>query len=294
MRSMTGFGQGAAEGERFRVAVTLRAVNHRYLDVVMRLKEELRPQEKTLRNLLAGELHRGRVEAAFEVESLAGETTSLKVDRGLLASLRQTVDELAEEGLIERRIELADILRMPEMVHLASESNEEWQEEDLEPLTQATEIALEQLVASRSAEGESLRSAIFERIDALESLHGEMTERAQELPAVLAASLKERIANLVEDDAMPDETRLAQEVAITVDRNDVSEELDRLVSHLEHFRSISENDGSIGKRLDFLSQEIFRELNTIGSKCRDAALVRLVLDGKVLCEQIREQVQNVE
>jgi len=113
----------------------------------------------------------------------------------------------------------------------------------------------------------------------------------------LAGGLRQRIRELlVAEDAAGalDENRLAQEVAILVDKSDVSEELDRLFSHLEHFREVMDEEGSLGKRLDFLTQEIFRELNTLGAKCRDSEMTRRVLDGKVLCEQIREQVQNVE
>ena len=294
MRSMTGFGQGAAEGERLRVSVTLRAVNHRYLDVMIRLKEEFRGHEKALRDQMGKVLHRGRVEAIFEVEILGESGVSLEPDRALLAALRRTVDELAEEGLMEREIQLADILRLPDAMRVRSGDGNALEDEDLSPLEEATTAALEQLVAAREAEGRALRAALDERVEGLRELHRAMQERATELPAQLAASLKERIEQLMEDGTLPDETRLAQEVAHTVDRHDVSEELDRLGSHLDHFTSIEAHEGSIGKRLDFLSQEIFRELNTIGSKCRDAPLVRHVLDGKVLCEQIREQVQNVE
>lgn len=295
MRSMTGFGQGSAEGRRFRVSVTLRAVNHRYLDLVIRLKDDFRPVEKRLRDLLTGRLTRGRVEAIFEVESLEAGAGTLTVNEPLLDSLRAQVDSLAERGRLSPEIRLSDLLRVPDGVRVVAEQDAEpWSTEELDLLPQAAEQALEQLVAAREAEGQALHQAIGERLTALGELHSAMATLAAELPEQLAEQLRERIARLVDEESMPDATRLAQEVALMVDRTDVSEELDRLRSHLEHFLDISGHEGSIGKRLDFLSQEVFRELNTIGSKCRDAELVRRVLDGKVLCEQVREQVQNVE
>ncbi len=293
MHSMTGFGQGVAEGERFRVSVTLRAVNHRYLDLVLRLKDEVRGTEHDLRRRLQEGLQRGRVEAIFETENIGAPDARIHIDRGLVSALRRSVGELANEGVLAEEVTLADLLKLPDAVRVEADI-QPWSEHDLELIFRATDEALAQLVEARRREGEALSSAIMERIAGLRELHGEMSVLAQALPKQMAESLKERVQQLLEDGTMPDETRLAQEVALWVDRTDVSEELDRLVSHLDHFEQIAGRQGSIGKRLDFLSQEIFRELNTIGSKCRDAPLVRHVLDAKVLVEQIREQTQNVE
>lgn len=293
MRSMTGFGQGSAEGERFRVAVTLRAVNHRYLDLVLRLKDEVRSAERDLRNLLTEVLERGRVEAVFDFEAVGDRGAKIVVDRALAKSLRGAVDELASAGLLASEITLSDLLRLPEALKVEAQ-DDPWSSEDLDLLFAATRRALAQLTEARSVEGKTLETVVLERISLLRELHQKMVGLAAALPEQLATALAERIEHLVDSDSLPDGTRIAQEVALLVDRTDVSEELDRLVSHLDHFEQIVGAEGSIGKRLDFLSQEIFRELNTIGSKCRDAPLVRLVLEAKFLVEQIREQVQNVE
>ncbi|MEM8930976.1 MAG: YicC/YloC family endoribonuclease [Acidobacteriota bacterium] len=292
MRSMTGFGQGSAEGAQCRVTVTLRAVNHRYLDVVIRARDEASVAERPLRDLLTGRLERGRVEAGVEVEFLGERPTEIVVDRALLGGLRATVDELAGQDLIARDLTLADLLRVPDAIRLDA-SGAAWGDDEIALVLDAGVRALDELIEARAAEGASLHAALLERIEGLEAVHGQMVERAAGLPEQMAASLRERIAKLL-DDVEPDPQRLAQEVAVLVDRADIAEELDRLASHLEHFRDLAERSGSLGKRLDFLGQEIFRELNTLGAKCRDAELVRHVLDGKVLCEQIREQVQNVE
>lgn len=292
MNSMTGFGQGIAENERLRVQVTLRTVNHRYLDLSMRLREDLRPFERRLRDVITGRLERGRVEISLGVETLTEQPVALSVNRGAIAGLQQLQHSLAAEGVVDKGLSLADILRMPEAVRLEVASLE-WRDTDVDLLVDATERALEQLVAGREHEGGHLRAALLQRIDKLDVSHLRMAERAAVLPATLRESLHERITSALDGHAL-DEDRLIQEVALLVERGDISEELDRLAAHLTHFREVIDQSGSIGKRLDFLSQEIFRELNTIGSKCRDSELVKLMLDGKVLCEQLREQVQNVE
>ena len=292
MRSMTGFGQGSAENERLRVQVTLRTVNHRYLDLSMRLREDLRASEKRLRDAITGRLERGRVEVSLAVEALAEQPVELSVNRAAIDSLQQLQRNLVSEGVVESGLSLADILRTPEIVRLELGSLE-WQDADLELLLDAAERALDQVVEGRELEGGQLRSALLQRIDKLEVTQRSMAQRAGELPNKLRETLHERISSALDGQPI-DADRLAQEVALLADRSDISEELDRLASHLMHFREVIEHSGSIGKRLDFLSQEIFRELNTMGSKCRNSELVKLVLDGKVLCEQLREQVQNVE
>jgi len=153
--------------------------------------------------------------------------------------------------------------------------------------------ALAQLVASREREGASLQAAMEERLALLAKVADRLDALRAPVAGELAAAMKRRLAELLAGQPL-DEARLAQEVALLVDRSDVTEELDRLRAHLGHFREVAAERGPSGKRLDFLTQEIFRELNTTGSKCRNHEMTRAVLDAKVLCEQIREQVQNVE
>ena len=293
MRSMTGFGTGTAEGERFRITVTLRAVNHRYLDLVLRLRDDLRQAERPLRELLTDELLRGRVEVVLEIESLDERPVAVRLDRGLLRQLHLALGELAEKGLVSAEVTLSDLLRLPEAVRVEVQDTE-WRDEDLELLQRAAAHALAQLVAARVEEGKRLAGILDGRLGELDRLSGVLRSRAERLPAQIADSLAQRIEQSLGEHPAPEEGRLAQEVALLVDRSDVREELDRLDAHLEHFRQLACAEGSIGKRLDFLAQEIFRELNTMGAKCRDAELVALVLEGKAVCEQIREQVQNVE
>ena len=292
MRSMTGYGEASGENARHDVTVSLRAVNHRFLDLQLRLGEDLRGSEAALRDLISREVARGRLEARVEVRSVAERKATVQVHMGVIREAHTAIHQLVEAGLVERGLAAGDLLRLPEAFRVELES-EEWSEEDAELLLGVARDAVAQLVASRETEGASLILAMEEKlqgireaVDRLDALRGSVREE-------IAAALRRRLAELL--GAQPlDEARLAQEVALLVDRSDVSEEIDRLRSHLEHFRGVTRETAATGKRLDFLTQEIFRELNTLGAKCRNAEMTRAVLDAKVLCEQIREQVQNVE
>ncbi len=292
MRSMTGFGQASRENQRFRMTVTLRGVNHRFLDLSMRLRDELRREEPALRELLSGRLRRGRVEVSIEVSGVGRRGVEVSIDREVADAVSSLASELEAGGVIAGKLAFGDLLRLPELVRLEI-PDPEWTAADRAMLLGVAEDALEQLIAARREEGSKILAALSGRIEDLRRLAAELSRRREETTGELAVSLRRRIAEVLDGDAVA-EDRLAQEVAYLVDRSDVSEELDRLQSHFEHFAAISSQDGSAGKRLDFLLQEIFRELNTLGSKCRDSEMTRRVLDAKVLCEQLREQVQNVE
>jgi uncharacterized protein (TIGR00255 family) len=292
MRSMTGYGEASGENARHGVTVSLRAVNHRFLDLQLRLGEDLRASEAALRDLIAREVARGRLEARVEVRSVAERKATVQVHMGVIREAHTAIHQLVEAGLVERGLAAGDLLRLPEAFRVELE-REEWGEEDGELLLAVARDAVAQLVASRETEGASLILAMEEKlkgiqeaVDRLDALRGSVREE-------IATALRRRLAELLGVQTL-DEARLAQEVALLVDRSDVSEEIDRLRSHLEHFRGVTRETAAAGKRLDFLTQEIFRELNTLGAKCRNAEMTRAVLDAKVLCEQIREQVQNVE
>jgi len=292
MRSMTGYGEGSGENARYAVSVSLRAVNHRFLDLQVRVGEDLRSSEAALRDLFGKELVRGRVEARVDVRPRAERSVSVEVNMGVVRAAHAATHQLVEAGLIERGLAAGDLLRIPEAfrVEVASEA---WNAEDHELLLAVARTAVAQLVASRETEGASLRAVLEERLLGLEDAVARLDSLRGAVREELSAALHRRLAELLGGQAL-DETRVAQEVALLVDRSDVSEEIDRLRAHVEHFRTVIRESGGAGKRLDFLTQEIFRELNTLGAKCRNAEMTRAVLDAKVLCEQVREQVQNVE
>ncbi|HXT20836.1 MAG TPA: YicC/YloC family endoribonuclease [Thermoanaerobaculia bacterium] len=295
---MTGFGQGSASGERHQVSVTLRSVNGRFLDLVVRLDEPYRALEAPLRARLEEQLRRGRVEINVDVRPLQALPARVTIQTGVVEALHRAWHDLAERGLVASELTLGDLLRIPEVVSVQLAADQVGEEEQSLALA-AAHTALLQLVEAREQEGEQLARILGERLAELTQAAARLRARAPAVRDELHASLARRLQELLasrpgQDNRAVDDVRLAQEVALLVERGDVTEELDRLDAHLAHFAELLSGDGSLGKRLDFLSQEILRELNTVGSKCRDAEMARTVLDAKVLCEQLREQVQNVE
>lgn len=292
MRSMTGYGEASGENARHAVTVSLKAVNHRFLDLQLRIPDELRPSEAVLRDLLGREVHRGRIEARLELRPLYERRAHVQVNLGVARAAYTAVRQLMDEGLAERGLSAGDLLRLPEAFRVQLEEGA-WDADDHELLLKVARDAVSQLVSGRLLEGASLAAALEERLRGLEEVVARLDALRQPVREEIAAALRRRLAELLDRQPV-DEARLAQEAAVLVDRSDVSEEIDRLRSHIDHFRSVVAEPGPTGKRLDFLTQEIFRELNTLGAKCRNPEMTRAVLDAKVLCEQMREQVQNVE
>jgi len=292
MRSMTGYGEAAGENARHAVSVSLKAVNHRFLDLQLRAGDELRTSEGAVRDLISREISRGRIEARVEARPLGERRADVHVHLGIVWAAHAATHQLVEDGLVATGLAAGDLLRIPEAfrVELASE---QWEAEDHDLLVRITREAVSQLVASRETEGTSLAVILEEKLRSMDQVVAKLDGLRGPVRDELATSLRRRLGELLGGQAI-DEGRVAQEAALLVDRSDVSEEIDRLRSHLDHFRSVTREPGPTGKRLDFLTQEIFRELNTLGAKCRNAEMTRAVLDAKVLCEQIREQVQNVE
>jgi uncharacterized protein (TIGR00255 family) len=289
---MTGYGQSAGENDRYRVSVSLRSVNSRYLDIAVRLRDEHVGSELAVREAVAAELARGRVDVTVEVDALAEREHAVRLRADVLASLQRQLAELVEAGVAVGRIEVRDLLHLPAVVEVEVGARE-WRSEDQDLLVEVAHGASRGLAAARAEEGSRLREKLEERLEGLRPLVEELDSRREEVKAVLHANLKRRLEALLgEGDVDP--ARLAQEAALLVERSDVSEELDRLMAHVEHFSEVCRQEGPVGRRLDFVVQEMVRELNTLGAKCRDAEMSRLVLDGKLLCEQLREQVQNVE
>lgn len=289
---MTGYGEATAENGRYQIAVRVRGVNHRFLDIVVRLGEEQRRNEALLRATVAERLHRGRVEVGGEIRYLGQRRAVVTVQSEVLDELKEVLDGLDERGWSLAEVRLGDLLRVPDLLKVEwGEAG--WEDGDHRLLVATAEAALDALLAEREREGAEIAEVLCHRLAELESWVGRLEERRGEVADGLHATLRARLASLAEDLEVDDD-RLVQEVAVLVDRSDVTEELDRLRSHLAGFRSGIEGPGPVGKRLDFLAQEILRELNTLGSKCRDGEMVGWVVEAKLACEQLREQVQNVE
>ena len=289
---MTGYGEGTATDRRHRVTVTARSVNHRNLDVVVRVRSPFRFLEPELRTAVAAEVRRGRVEIAVEVESawdaLEFDETGAAVER-----LLQTVRRWRRRGIVNSELSSGELLSAVRSLRPESGDGAAGPEERA-LVIETCRRAIASLILEREREGQVLADSLNGHLVALRACVGALAARRSEVVGEAAGELERRIGELVGVGDPLDPARLVQEVALLVERSDTAEELERLDGHLGGFEAAMKEAGPVGRRLVFLSQEILRELNTVGSKCRDLEMQQGVVEGKVLCEQLREQAQNVE
>jgi uncharacterized protein (TIGR00255 family) len=284
MRSMTGFGRGVVEQVRLRATVDIRAVNHRFLDLKLRGGPLSPALEDAVGTRVRAVVERGSVTVSIHLVRTAG---APRINAEAAGAAHVALAELARTlGLPGP--DLALVLAQPGVVALTEDDHEA---PDASVLA-ATDAALAQLATMRDAEGQALAKELTARLAELDGIRGGVAERARAMPEQIQQKLHARLAKLLEDEVDPQ--RVAQEVALLADRADVTEELVRLASHLEQARSLIAGKASAGRRLDFLVQELGRELNTIGSKSASAEITALVVEGKAVLEKVREQVQNVE
>jgi len=291
---MTGFGRARGSvGRDWSGEVVVRSVNSRFLDLTIKAKESEAPLEPTLRRVIGRHLHRGKVEVLLRLKRVAPSAQQIAVDEGLLEALLSRLSALSKKYPIEGTVSARDLLAMPQI--LAVETGADgFSPEETAAVENLAEQAVGAVVAMRAAEGKGIAAELAPRIDLLRKLGAGLATRREEIARNLAATLRERVRTLFPDVPL-DPGRLEQEAAIAADRADVAEELQRLQGHLDQFDGILRQGGvSVGKTLDFLSQEILRELNTLGSKSRDLVSTREILAMKAETEKIREQAQNVE
>jgi uncharacterized protein (TIGR00255 family) len=287
IRSMTGFAAVAANLPGMALAVELRSVNHRFLDLQLRLPDELRGLEAALRERILAELKRGKVECRITLQRPATGAAGLAVDLARVAELAKAAADVAKGAPGAMSLSVGEILRWPGVLA----------EPGVPPAELAAHAgrlvgeALAEFSASRVREGAKLIAMLVERCDAIETQIARVTPR---VPAIHAAFNEKLGARLREAGLDADQDRLKQELALFATKVDVAEELSRLATHVTEVRRVLAAGGSAGKRLDFLMQELHREANTLGSKSVDVELSRASLEIKVLIEQMREQVQNLE
>lgn len=290
MRSMTGFGAGEAPLGHGRLVVEVRTVNHRFLDVRVRLPKELADCAMMVEQLTRGRLSRGRCEISVRLDGAAhaGAILDRARARAAFAALAEVRDELAPGA----ELPLTLLATVPDLFVVSSEGEVARMRE---ALTVATHGALDAMDAMRAREGEGLRRDVAKRAHGLRLLVRAIAARVPDVLEGYRRRLRERIRTLMSTEEAPvDEARLEQEVVLFADRTDISEELTRLEIHLDGAAELLDCSEPCGRRLDFLLQEIGREINTIGAKSQDAAIARAVVEAKAELERVREQVQNVE
>ena len=292
MKSMTGFGRGAAAGDEFTVAVEIKTVNNRYLDIHLRLSQELSPLEMIIRKRIGARLARGRVDLNINFERTGA--TTYEINRPLIAGYVSAMREIQQQFNLAGDIDVSAVARLPGALAPARDGMDEVNTAGLE---RALDEALDSLELMRESEGAALAEEMRSRLAKIEAQVPVIEAASAGLADAYRERLQKRVGDLIARGGQAielDAGRLEQEVAYLADHSDVSEELTRLRSHLEQFRTAIDAEGEVGKRLDFLLQELNREANTVLSKSTEISIKDAGLAIKAEVEKLREQVQNVE
>lgn len=291
--SMTGFAAASREADDLAVSVTLRSVNHRHLDAQFRLPSSLQGLEPALRTAVQQQVARGRLEVAFTVLERVEPVVMVDIDEGLVQAVSDAVARVRATGLVEGPLHPGDILRLPQVLKVREERPAVDGARLEAVVREVLDEALAALGEMRRREGEFLATELEERRQALIGLVDALEEASRDGAAGIEARLRQRIAELRLEPQV-DENLLAQEVVRFVARSEIREEVVRLRAHLAHWVELVAGDEPVGRKLDFLLQEMNREVNTIGSKAEGARASSLVVTAKAELEKMREQVQNVE
>lgn len=291
IKSMTGFGRCEYEQESRRFTVELKSVNHRYLDVSIRMPKKLNFFETSVRTLVKQYANRGKVDIFITYEDLSEGQVSLKYNAALAAEYIKYFRQMSEEFGVEDDVKSSVLARCPEVLTMEEQSEDE--EELWLVMRTALERAFSQLVETRAVEGENLKRDILEKLSVMEQLVEKIEACAPEILAKYRERLEEKVRELLSD-AQLEESRIAAEVVLFADKICTDEEIVRLKSHISHMRDTLETPEGIGRKLDFIAQEMNREANTILSKANALEVSNYAIDLKTEIEKVREQIQNIE
>jgi len=290
IKSMTGFGQGSAQGDAFRVRVDVRTVNNRFLDIHTQIPQELASLEMSIKKQVQAALNRGRVDVTISVEQMKQAT--FEINRPLVSGYLSALSEMKREFGLEGEPSLELIAKLPGALQVSQDSSG-LDEAMVAGVAAAVSQALTTLTEMRVVEGQALATELSSRLDHIEVELPAIESEAGRLPGIYKEKLLKRLQEAVAGGQV-DETRLAQEAVMLADRSDISEEIARLKSHIVQMRDVLRGEEEVGKRLDFILQEMNREANTILSKSGDLAISDAAIAIKTEVEKLREQGQNVE
>lgn len=291
IKSMTGFGRCEIQKDARKFTVELKSVNHRYLDVNIRMPKKLNFFETSIRTLLKSYANRGKIDIFITYEDLSKNQVSVKYNSAVAAEYIKYSAQMEKEFGIQNDIRTSVLLRCPEVLTMEEQTEDE--DELWNALEKALEGAFVQFVETRTKEGENLKRDIIAKLDFLENEIGYIEERSPQIVAEYRKKLEEKMKELLEDTQI-EEGRIAAEVILFADKICTDEEVVRLKSHIRHMRSTLEEEEGIGRKLDFIAQEMNREANTILSKANDIEVSDRAISLKTEIEKIREQIQNIE
>lgn len=290
IKSMTGFGKSSLINEKREYQMEMKSVNHRYLDINIKLPRPLIFLEETIKKEIAAKIQRGKIEVFVTFNNKEQNSEKITINKELAKTYIKQIKELAEESQISTEINVLEIVQMPDVLNISMEQDEEVLKKEIIELTQKT---VEKLVEMRKFEGKKIAEDLENRIEDINKKIIKISAISTRLIEEYIVKLEKRIKELLQTDEI-DKNRLAQEVVIYADKCSIEEEITRLKSHINQFKELLCTEGAIGKKIDFLIQEMNREINTVGSKANQLEIIDVVVDVKTELENIREQIQNIE
>lgn len=292
IRSMTGYGKGTLEIESRQYQIEIKSVNHRYSDISVKMPRTLSYLEEDIKKQISEKIKRGKIDVFVTFENNSQEGKQIKINKEIAKIYINELKELAEEENILSNIEVVDISKFPDVLTIKTDDNDEKIKNEV---VQTIEEAINKIIEMKNTEGEKISKDLLKRLEKIENKIEEISEKSTGLIEGYVVKLEKRIKEILKTEEI-DKSRLAQEVVIYADKCSIEEEITRLKSHIYQFKKliIDNKSETIGKKLDFIIQEMNRETNTIGSKANNLEITNAVVDIKTQLEDIREQVQNIE
>lgn len=290
MKSMTGFGRASLESNGKNYIIEIKTVNNKYSDITVKSPKRLSFMEDKIRKQIANRITRGKVEVSVSFFDFSNKSKNVVLNKEIAKEYIKQLREIADENNLSENISVVEIAKLPNILNsIDSDNDEEIAGEALKCLN----MALDSLIEMRKAEGENIKQDLLVRIERVQNLVDKIAENSKGIVEEYVSKLEKRVKEILKTDVV-DENRIAQEAVIYADKTSIEEELTRLNSHIVQFKELVNSDGPVGKKLDFMIQEMNRETNTIGSKAGSGEITKAVIDLKVELEDIREQIQNIE
>lgn len=290
IKSMTGFGKSSLSQNAREYQIEMKSVNHRYLDISVKLPKQLSFLEEEMKKQIASQIKRGKIDVFVTFDNRSGEGKSISINQELAQMYIEQLRNLARKENLQANIEVTEISKFPDVLNIKMEQEDEVIKQEV---IQTVNQAISGLVEMRTIEGQKMAQDLITRIEAIEDEVQKISSQSTGLIDNYVVKLEERIKEILQTDEI-DQARLAQEVVIYADKSSIEEEITRLKSHVSQFKSLLQANEPVGKKLDFIIQEMNRETNTIGSKANCLAITNGVINIKTELENIREQVQNIE
>ena len=290
MKSMTGFGRASLESNGKNYIIEIKTVNNKYSDITVKFPKRLSFMEDKIRKQIANRITRGKVEVSVSFFDFSNKSKNVVLNKEIAKEYIKQLREIADENNLSENISVVEIAKLPDILNSIDSDNDE---EIAGEALQCLNMALDSLIEMRKTEGENIKQDLLVRIERVQNLVDKIAENSKGIVEEYVSKLEKRVKEILKTDVV-DENRIAQEAVIYADKTSIEEELTRLNSHIVQFKELVNSDGPVGKKLDFMIQEMNRETNTIGSKAGSGEITKAVIDLKVELEDIREQIQNIE